>query len=184
MSSISSSLTSAGLPGQTTASGTPDRFSELSSADFVKIMFSELTTQDPLKPNDSNTLLQQMSSLRNIEADITLEDKLGSVATQTQFATAGGLLGKYISGYTSDFSPVEGFVKSISNTSDGAVLNLDNGASVPFKNLQEILDPPSGTNPSPNPNPNPNPNPTPTILPASTARPSSASPLPTGAGPA
>jgi hypothetical protein len=92
-------------------------------------MFTELSNQDPLKPNDSNTLLQQFSSLRNIEANLSLQDKLGAVVSQGQLSTAGSLLGKYISGYTDNFVPAEGIVKSVSQSSDGPVLNLANGSS-------------------------------------------------------
>ncbi len=142
MSTISSTLSGTGSLS-TTASGVPSRFSELNSEDFVKIMMTELTNQDPLKPNDSNTLLQQFSSLRNIEADISLQSKLTDVVSQGQLSTAGALLGKYVQGYTENFDPAEGVVRSISQTADGPVLNLVNGASVPFKNVKSILDPPA-----------------------------------------
>src|SRR5437588_922012 len=154
--SISSALSSlASTPAGATASGTTDRFSQLQTSDFVKIMMSELTNQDPLKPNDSNTLMQQFASLQNIEANLTLQQKLGDVLSQGQLSTAGALLGKYITGYTENFDPVEGIVRSVSNTADGPVLKLDNGASVPFKNINEILDT-TGSPPTPDPTPTPN----------------------------
>jgi flagellar basal-body rod modification protein FlgD len=104
-------------------------------------MMTELTSQDPLKPNDSNALLQQFSSLRNIESSISLQNKLTDVVSQNQLSTAGSLLGKYVQGYTENFDAVEGVVKSISQTSDGPVLNLASGARVPFKNVANIFEP-------------------------------------------
>src|SRR5947207_52603 len=123
------------------ATAPPDRFSELTTSDFVKIMFTELSNQDPLKPNDSNTLLQQFSSLRNIEADMALQNKLETVVSQGQLLTAGNLLGKYVLGFTDNFSPAEGFVNSVSQTADGPVLNLSDGSRVAFKNIKQIYDP-------------------------------------------
>ena len=38
-----------------------DRFGELTSGDFLKIMLSEMSRQDPLKPNDSSALVEQMA---------------------------------------------------------------------------------------------------------------------------
>lgn len=118
-----------------------NRFSELTSEDFVKIMFTELQNQDPLKPNDSNALLQQFSSLRSIESDLALQKNLQDVVKQGQLSTAGGLIGKKIQGYTEQFDAVEGVVKSVSQSDDGPVMNLANGWRVPFKNIASILDP-------------------------------------------
>jgi len=43
------------------ASASTSRFSEMSSEDFMKIIFTELQSQDPFKPNDSNALLEQLN---------------------------------------------------------------------------------------------------------------------------
>ena len=154
-SSLGSSLESTSTQNGTTAT-TPNRFNELSSADFVKIMFTELTNQDPLKPNDSSALLQQFSSIRNIEADLALQSKLETVVTQGQLSTAGSLLGKYVTGFTDNFADAEGFVNSISQTASGPVLNLSDGSRVSFKNISQIYDPLGGTgNPTTNPTTNP-----------------------------
>ena len=75
-----------------------DAFSSLKSQDFVKIMFTELSNQDPLKPNDSNALLEQMSSLRSIQSDLDLSEKLEALVSQNQMASASGLLGRLVSG--------------------------------------------------------------------------------------
>src|SRR5687768_10516513 len=95
----------AGIGG---AGGIPNAFNELSSEEFVKIIFTELSNQDPLKPNDSSALLEQMSSLRSIQSDIELSQKLEALVTQNQLASAGGLIGKFITGYTDTFQRVEG----------------------------------------------------------------------------
>ena len=153
-SSIASSLDSTVSQAETAA--TPSRFNELTSSDFVKIMLTELSNQDPLKPNDSSALLQQFSSIRNIEADLALQTKLETVVTQGQLSTAGSLLGKYVVGFTDNFADAEGFVNSISQTASGPVLNLSDGSRVSFKNISQIYDPLGGTgNPTTNPTTNP-----------------------------
>jgi flagellar basal-body rod modification protein FlgD len=121
------------------STGARDAFSDLTSEQFVKIMFTELSNQDPLKPNDSNQMLQQLSSLRSIQSDIDLGKKLSDVVTQNQLATAGALLGKWVSGITDQNFRVVGSVDSVSRTSDGAILNLNNGYRIPFKNVDAML---------------------------------------------
>jgi len=45
-----------------------NRFSELKSEDFIRIIFTELANQDPLQPNDTGALLDQLNSIRDIES--------------------------------------------------------------------------------------------------------------------
>lgn len=139
MSQISSTSLLGSSSSATTSTG-KNKFSELSSEEFVKIMFTELSNQDPLKPNDSNQLLEQMSNLRSIQSNIDLQTKLSDVVSQNQLSTAGALLGKKVRGITEEGEPVEGVVKSVSQTKDGPVFNLPNGIRLPFKQVSEMLD--------------------------------------------
>lgn len=122
----------------TAAQTSHDAFSDLNSQDFVKIMFTELSNQDPLKPNDSNALLQQMSNLRSIQSDIDLSSKLESLVSQNQMASASNLLGRYVSGLSETNERVVGVVATVSRTSDGPVLTLDDGTRVPFSQVDEL----------------------------------------------
>ncbi|MFI4896526.1 MAG: flagellar hook capping FlgD N-terminal domain-containing protein [Phycisphaerales bacterium JB059] len=138
-------------PQSTSVSG----FSSLSSEEFVEIIFAELTNQDPLEPNDSKALIDQLSSLRAIESDIALTDNLNALVQQTQFAAAAGLVGQVVGGLTTSGERVLDLVVSVSNTAEnGAVLNLFDGDRIPFANIEQILGP-LETEPEPEPEPEP-----------------------------
>lgn len=124
-----------------TRSAPTSRFSEMSSEDFIKIIFTELTNQDPLKPSDSSALLQQMSSIRSIESDIKLTDQLNALVSQNQLSAAGSMIGKFIGGVTADNNRVAGFVVAVSRENDSVNLELDNGWTVPIKNVEKLIDP-------------------------------------------
>jgi flagellar basal-body rod modification protein FlgD len=124
-----------------TRSAPHDRFSDLSSEDFIKIIFTELSNQDPFKPNDSSALLQQLSSIRSIESDLTLTDQLKSLVTQNQLSAAGGMIGKFIGGVTDDNKRVAGIVVSVARENDKVNLELDNGWVVPINNVERVIDP-------------------------------------------
>ena len=64
MSAISDAAVAANGPTRQNAS----RFNELASEDFIQIIFTELTNQDPLAPNDTSALLDQLNSIRSIES--------------------------------------------------------------------------------------------------------------------
>ncbi len=119
----------------TVGSVTPNAFNDLTSEQFVKIMFTELSNQDPLKPNDSNQMLQQLSSLRSIQSDINLTDKLEAILTQNQLSTAGSLIGKYVSGLTEGGQRVVGEVVAVARNEKGPLLRLSNNFLVPFANV-------------------------------------------------
>lgn len=136
-------------PVNSAASG----FSSLSSEEFVEIIFAELTNQDPLEPNDSKALIDQLASLRSIESDIALTENLNDLVQQTQFAAAAGLVGQVVGGLTLNGDRVLDLVVSVSNTAEnGAVLNLFDGDQIPFSRVEEILGP-LNNDPEPEPEP-------------------------------
>jgi len=115
--------------------------SSLSSGDFFKLILTELTKQDPLAPNDTNSLLQQISSVRSIQSDMDLSQDLGALVQQNEFAAAATLVGKTVSGVDENFERVTGEVKSITRTQQGTMLILKTGERIHAGNLDEITQP-------------------------------------------
>lgn len=118
-----------------------DAFSALSSGEFLEIIFTELTNQDPLEPNDTQSMLNQLSTLRSIESDTQMVDSLSQLVTQSEFAAASSLIGSLVSGITLDNRRVADLVVSVSMTQDGPVLNLFDGSRMFFNNVDEIVGP-------------------------------------------
>src|SRR5260221_52555 len=118
---------------------TQDAFSSLNSEQFVKIMFTELSKQDPLQPNDSKALLEQLSSLRNIQSSIYLSSKLSSLVAQNELSAASGLIGRTVSGVSDDYQRVQGVVQKVIRSADGAVLSLAGGQQIHMSNLDQVL---------------------------------------------
>ncbi|MCC6908938.1 MAG: hypothetical protein IT430_13425 [Phycisphaerales bacterium] len=123
------------LPG---ASRTRNRFEDLTSEDFMKIMFTELSNQDPLQPQDTQALLNQINTVRSIESNVQLMDQLTQLVSQNQFAMAGTLVGKTITGLDETFLPVQGRVKSAAVEGNQIVLTLATGERVPMDNIESI----------------------------------------------
>jgi flagellar hook assembly protein FlgD len=115
-----------------------NRFNEMSSEEFMKIIFTELQQQDPFSPNDSSARLEQLNSIRSIESDISMGKQLESIVFQNQLAGAGNLIGKRISGLTVDNERVAGQVKSVTRAGDEISLLLHNNWVVPMENVEYI----------------------------------------------
>lgn len=121
-------------PVTSTVSG----FGALGTEDFLNIMLSELQAQDPLEPQDSQALLQQFSSLYQIESSTRTSASLESLVSQNEFASAAILIGSLVSGISTDNRRVADIVLSVSNTKDGPILNLLDGSQVLFSNVDEV----------------------------------------------
>ncbi len=124
----------------TSAPAPVNRFSEMSSEDFLEIMFTELSNQDPFEPNDSAALLDQLDSIRSIEADVALQEQLESLVFQNQFAAGANLLGEAVIGLTAQFEPASGVVISVARENNEVLLELDTGQIVPFENIERTVD--------------------------------------------
>ncbi len=116
-------------------------FSSMSSADFIRIMFTELANQDPFQPSDSSALLEQMNSIRSIESNIDLMARLDTLVFENKLSSAANLIGKEIQGLTSDGFRVEGAVTTVMRFGDDVALELANGWRISIDNVETIQQP-------------------------------------------
>jgi len=134
-------MSAIGSVTNSTPAASNDAYSTMASEDFIKVMFAELTNQDPLSPNDSQALLDQISTIRSIESDQALASGLAEMVGQNELTSASSLVGKFVTGQNESNTDVAGYVDSVSVTREGPILNLSGGHRVPIANLTEIIDP-------------------------------------------
>ena len=115
-----------------------NKFADLSSTEFVDILVQELTNQSPFKPNDSSKILEQLSSLRNIESQTQLQDKLGDLVLQNQVSRASGMIGKMVEGLDGNNDRINGLVTSVRVADDKAILELDTGKTLDMDRVERI----------------------------------------------
>ncbi len=124
--------------GAAQRTSTPNGFSSMTSEDFIKIIFAELSNQDPFSPNDSSALLDQLNSIRSIESDLQLMQRLDSLVLENKMSGAAGMIGHYVEGLTTTNDRVGGTVVAISREADDVTLELDNGWRLPFGRVETI----------------------------------------------
>jgi flagellar basal-body rod modification protein FlgD len=113
--------------------------SGLTSDEFFQLIFTELSNQDPLEPNDTNALLEQIANIRSIQSDDDLSTRLADLVGQNELASGAGLIGKLVSGLSETSQRVSGLVQSVSKTDEGVVLNLAGGTRVPMRSVDQVL---------------------------------------------
>ena len=136
-SAIGSAASVANQPNTTPGA---NGFGELDSNEFLQIILSELSNQDPLAPNDTAAILEQLSSIRNIESQVQLDEKLSTLVTQNSIATSANMIGKYVSGLDSNNNTVAGLVESLSVQEGEPILKLAGGESLEAARVTEVED--------------------------------------------
>jgi len=121
-----------------TTSTTNNGLSAMTSDQFIKVMMAELSQQDPLQPSDTGKLMDQVSSLRNIQSQIDLQASLKSLTLQQQISSAGNLIGKMIAGRDENNQTITGQVTSVLVQNGKAVLQLDSGKSLTVDRVTQI----------------------------------------------
>ncbi len=121
-----------------TAKESPNGFSELDADEFMKIILTELSNQDPLAPNDTQALLEQLSSLRNIESQTSLQESLETLVLQNSLSQAGSLIGKKVEGVDAKSEKVSGKVTSVRVSDGEATLELDTGKRLKMDTISLI----------------------------------------------
>lgn len=128
-----------GAQGTGGSGGTASAFSAMNSEDFFKLILTELTKQDPMQPNDTQALLEQLSTVYNIQSSMDLSSSMETMIDRDELASASGMIGMYVTGLSEDTLRVEGEVAAVTKTDSGAVLVLDNGARVPMKGVDGVI---------------------------------------------
>ncbi|QDU33172.1 flagellar basal body rod modification protein [Poriferisphaera corsica] len=124
--------------GTQSTTSTSSKYTEMDSGQFVKLMVAELTNQDPFEPNDTSALMEQLSSLRNIESQNALQASLESMVSQQSISQASGLIGYEVTGLDDKNNTVTGIVQSIRVVNGKAQLQLNNNKILGMSRVTDI----------------------------------------------
>jgi len=122
------------------APASANSFSDLGGDDFLKLLITQLTNQDPLAPTSNEDLLRQISSIRDIELSTTLTKSLQQLTGQQDFSSASSLIGQYVTGLPDlDGVVPRGLVAGV-RFADGnrPVLLLSSGREIPLEQVSTI----------------------------------------------
>jgi len=131
-------------PTQADPGSKPRKLEDLDIDEFLKLMITELTNQDPLNPMDNAQLVEQIGQIRNISATTKLSDTLDSVLTGQSLTTASSLIGKSVTALNEKNENVAGVVDRVSvevdeNDNSKRTFRVHIGDDrVDLKNVREI----------------------------------------------
>ena len=95
----------------------------LSQNDFLKILMTQLSYQDPLKPLDNEQFIAQMAQFTNLEQTKQLSDSMTNLLTIQSATQSIGLIGKTVQVNTASGSQV-GTVSTITFQNGSPLLTV------------------------------------------------------------
>ena len=99
----------------------------LGQDDFLKLLVSQIQSQDPLNPQKDTDFIAQMAQFSSLEQTKTMSTQLGKIAQGQEVSQASALLGQYVLLQPAEGSQVAGQVSGV--TLDGGTPQLIVGGS-------------------------------------------------------
>ena len=103
--------------------------------DFLKILLTQLTYQDPLKPMDNQEFMAQMAQFTSLEQTQQLNEKMSTLIANQAALQSVGLIGRTVDITADAGSTVTGSVTGLSLTGESPLLTLTTAAGVTLSNI-------------------------------------------------
>ena len=121
---------------------TNESLAALSGQDFLQMLITQLKNQDPTNPMDNKEVLEQLNTLRTLEANLGLMDAIQDLTLGQQVGSGAALLGREVIALAGNGMLVKGQVTSVLLGQDGVALTLagpsDTQIPVWLSNVLEI----------------------------------------------
>jgi flagellar basal-body rod modification protein FlgD len=118
------STTGSGTTGGTTGTGGTERPDQFGKDTFLKLLVAQLKYQDPMNPADSTQFMAQTAQFTMVEKINELAKSMTEMLASERQASAGNMIGRYITGTTADGTEVSGTVTKARLESGGPILTV------------------------------------------------------------
>ena len=106
-------LTGVAAPAATALVGTSRNINDMTGQDFLKLLISQLSSQDPFEPMKNKEILEQLSAIRSLESNMTLSENIRGLLSHQELASATLLIGRIVRGLDVEGQLVAGKVERI-----------------------------------------------------------------------
>lgn len=123
-----------------TATNNPQAAQSLGLQDFMKILLTQLTYQDPMKPMDNQEFMAQMAQFTALEQSLRLNDRMQQLIDTHSALQSVGLIGRTVE-ISTPTGRVSGTVSSLSLQGEAPVMSVtvSGGAVLADVSLSRLL---------------------------------------------
>jgi flagellar basal-body rod modification protein FlgD len=113
--------------------------STLGLQDFLKILLTQLTTQDPMKPMDNKDFMAQIAQFTTLEQTQQLNDKTATLITNQAALQSVGLIGRTVD-FSTNGGSLTGVVAALSLAGNSPQLTIQTttGSTVNNVSLSQL----------------------------------------------
>jgi flagellar basal-body rod modification protein FlgD len=111
--------------------------STLGQDDFLKLLVTKMSAQDPMNPQADTEFIAQMAQFSSLEQAKSMTDDMALLKAQQEVLTANGLIGRSVTVTGSDNKIAQGTVTSVA-TNDGAAQVIVNGKNYSLDSVSLI----------------------------------------------
>ena len=114
---------------------------DLGQADFLKLLTTQLTMQDPLEPTDNKEMLAQMAQFSSLEQMNNIAGDMKSLNLKAKSSEAYSMIGKHVQAFNPETGrAVEGLVSHVVREADDIALVV-NGEKVKMEDVHAVFAP-------------------------------------------
>jgi flagellar basal-body rod modification protein FlgD len=117
------------------ASSTASPTGSLNMQDFLKVLLTQLTYQDPLKPMDNQQFMAQVAQFTTLGQTQQMNANISQLLTNQAALQSVGLIGRTVD-ITTDSGPVTGTVSALSLAGSSPQLTVTTTAGVTLPNVE------------------------------------------------
>jgi len=123
-----------------TPSTTSSSSQTLGVQDFLKVLLTQLTYQDPLKPMDNQEFMAQMAQFTSLKQTQEMNDKMTQLITNQAALQSIGLIGRTVDITTATGTTDTGTVTALSLTgaTPSMTINSTSGATLTDVSLSQV----------------------------------------------
>ena len=111
--------------------------STLDQDDFLKLLVTKMSAQDPMNPQADTEFIAQMAQFSSLEQAKSMTADMATLKAQQEVLTANGLIGRSVTVTGSDNKTAQGMVTSVA-TNDGTPQVVVNGKNYSLDSVSMI----------------------------------------------
>ena len=109
----------------------------LGKDEFLKLLMTQLSHQDPMSPMDSDAFVAQLAQFANVEGINKLNKQTTALGLGQDFAGSVAMIGKTVTWLDDKGAIHSGVVDAVKPSPSGALLVID-GDDIPSGNVQKV----------------------------------------------
>ena len=116
----------------------------LGQSDFLKLLVTQMSQQDPMNPMKDTEFIAQMASFSALEQSKTMEADISALRTEQQLLQANGLIGRLVNMQSEDGTLVSGIVNGV-QVADGTPTLVVNGQTFTLSQVVSVAPAPNSS---------------------------------------